>query len=221
MRLLRQLGVGLIVVVLAIGCDRGTQRDQPADSAAKTTAAETTVATPPKAESEKAANQESCKRDADCRTYFRCFDQVCIVPPAVTGEERPDTAVATFSRGGEDLASFKLELARTNPEKTRGLMFRRSMKDDWGMLFVYPGDGLRSFWMKDTLIPLDMVFITSNGEVVSVIEGAEPMTLSPRRSEGAARYVLELNAGIAELNGIGEGTVMRLKNAPEAIKTTK
>jgi uncharacterized membrane protein (UPF0127 family) len=138
----------------------------------------------------------------------------------MTGVVRDDTPVAVFSKDGTERARFRLELAITPPEKTRGLMYRRSMLDDWGMLFVYPKDGPRSFWMKNTLIPLDMVFIASSGEVVGVIEGAEPMTLSPRTVEPAARYVLELNAGIAAKSGVVPGVKMSLENASEDIRPT-
>ncbi len=143
---------------------------------------------------------------------------MCTTPPAISGDVREDTPVAVFEVNGEERARFHLELAVSTPEKTRGLMYRREMLDDWGMLFVYPSDGPRSFWMKNTLIPLDMVFIADRGEVVGIIEGAEPMTLSPRRVDKPARYVLELTAGTAAKSGVVPGAIMKLENAPDSIQ---
>lgn len=196
---------------VATGCDRGDTKARPSALAPEASPEEPSPV--PEAE-EPAETGEPCKRDADCRTYFRCFDATCITPPAMTGEVRPDSALAQFVVDGEQIASFRLELALTPPQMSRGLMYRPSMKDGWGMLFVYPQDGPRSFWMKNTIIPLDMVFISEAGVVVGIVEGAEPLTLEPRRVDAMSRYVLELNAGVARESGIVKGAQMRLENAP-------
>ncbi len=154
---------------------------------------------------------ESCFDDRECKLYLRCLDRACDKPPAMTGLKRLDTPVAVFASSGEEKARFHLELAVAPHEQTRGLMFRREMKDDWGMLFVYPQDEVLSFWMKNTYIPLDMVFIDGGGTVVGVVT-AEPLTLNPRSVGKPSRYVLELNAGTAKRVGIEAGVVMRLEN---------
>ena len=99
---------------------------------------------------------------------------------------------------------FSVELATTPQQHARGLMFRDQLAPDAGMLFVFSQDGKRSFWMKDTFIPLDMLFFDSRGAFVSMIRNAEPESLAPRRSDGPAKYVLELNGGAADRLGIGQ-----------------
>ncbi|WP_339113024.1 DUF192 domain-containing protein [Thioclava sp. GXIMD2076] len=115
---------------------------------------------------------------------------------------------AVFSENGKQLDSFDIELATTVKERERGLMYRESMPEDAGMLFVYPDEGPRSFWMRNTLIPLDMIFIDAAGMVVSVHENAIPGDLTPISSGADARFVLELNGGRARADGISRGTVL-------------
>jgi uncharacterized membrane protein (UPF0127 family) len=101
------------------------------------------------------------------------------------------------------LLVFDVYLAKDFEQQRRGLMFVRSMPERTGMLFIYKGDDIRSMWMKNTYIPLDMVFARSDGSVSSVIHRAEPHTLLSRASIEPVRYVLELNAGTARRLGIG------------------
>ena len=93
---------------------------------------------------------------------------------------------------------FDIYLAVEREQTRRGLMFVRDLPLMTGMLFVYESDDIYSMWMKNTLIPLDMVFVRSNGEVSSVIRNTEPHSLQSRSSTEAVRYVLELNAGVTE-----------------------
>ena len=73
---------------------------------------------------------------------------------------------------------FAVEIADDDEERARGLMFRESMADDHGMLFVFDEDAPQSFWMKNTFIPLDMVFIREDGEVASIAKNAQPQSLA-------------------------------------------
>jgi uncharacterized membrane protein (UPF0127 family) len=93
---------------------------------------------------------------------------------------------------------FDIYLAVESEQTRRGLMFVREMPLMTGMLFVYDRDAAYSMWMKNTLIPLDMVFAHSNGEVSSVIRNTEPHSLKSQGSTEAVRYVLELNAGVTK-----------------------
>jgi uncharacterized membrane protein (UPF0127 family) len=77
------------------------------------------------------------------------------------------------------------------------------------MLFIFPSSRHLSFWMRNTLLPLDMFFIDSNWNVVGVVENAEPLTESPREVDGFSQYVLEVNAGFAKRHGLGAGAKMR------------
>ncbi len=161
----------------------------------------------------------ACALDSGCPDYLRCVERRCVVPSAISGvrdERTPEVRFfATREAQGEPLASFHVELATDDAQRSRGLMFRRTMLPDWGMLFIYDHDAPLSFWMKNTYIPLDMVFIHSSGEVNGVVEGADPLTLSPRSVPGVSRYVLELKAGTASQVGIRKGTHMRIERVRE------
>ncbi len=105
--------------------------------------------------------------------------------------------------GGRE-AVVEVELARTREEQARGLMFRERIGRDEGMLFVFPEEGEHAFWMKNTLIPLDMIFIDGLGTVSGVVPRAEPRTETPR-SGGRCRYVLEVAGGWADEHGVKAG----------------
>jgi uncharacterized membrane protein (UPF0127 family) len=109
----------------------------------------------------------------------------------------------------------RVELARSRDELSRGLMWRDRLDEDAGMLFVFASDEPRTFWMKNTPLPLDIIFVDAAGKVVSVAEHTTPFTTTPIRSAGPARYVLEVNAGFAERHGIRAGTVMELPGEAE------
>ena len=102
-------------------------------------------------------------------------------------------------------ACYRLDalLADTPARRTRGLMFVESMADDAGMLFTYPRPATLSIWMKNTLIPLDIIFADGDGDVINVTRG-KPLSLESMRSARPARYVLELNAGRIEALGLDE-----------------
>jgi uncharacterized protein len=98
------------------------------------------------------------------------------------------------------------EIVRTPEERSRGLMYRRELPAQSGMLFLFDTEEIQSFWMKNTYIPLDMIFIDRAMRVVGVVENAEPLTTTSRRVSSPSRYVLEVNAGFAKRNGIAAGT---------------
>jgi len=107
---------------------------------------------------------------------------------------------------------FSVELARTREKQSLGLMFRNSMPADHGMLFIFPNEAPLSFWMKNTRIPLDIMYFSSELKLVSVA-GATPCRVAQCRaypSEGPAMYVLELNAGKAAELGLVTGDEMVL-----------
>jgi len=108
---------------------------------------------------------------------------------------------------------FMVDLAETQEKQALGLMFRESMPDDQGMLFIFPAEGMRSFWMKNTKIPLDIFYFDENLALVSVSENTPPCR-TPRcpsyPSTGPAKYVLELNAGKAKELGAQAGDVLQL-----------
>lgn len=114
--------------------------------------------------------------------------------------------------GGE---SFAVELADSPDERSRGLMFRQEMAPDAGMLFVYESPRPASFWMKNTLIPLDMIFADATGRVTRVHANAVPGDLTPIDGGTGVLFVLEVNGGLAARLGITPGAVLRHPAVPQ------
>ena len=108
---------------------------------------------------------------------------------------------------------FDVELATTSIERERGLMYRDFLDFDKGMLFVFEKEGIYGFWMKNTLIPLDIIWIDSNGVVVFIEENVEPCVdnCSIFKSDREAEYVLEVNSGVVEKIGLEVGDKLKLK----------
>lgn len=100
---------------------------------------------------------------------------------------------------------FTIEIADDADERAQGLMHRESMSSGKGMLFIYDQQRPVSFWMENTLIPLDMLFIDETGTVVSVHENAKPLDRTPIPSGQPVLMVLEINGGLARRLGLGEG----------------
>jgi hypothetical protein len=107
---------------------------------------------------------------------------------------------------------FSIEVADDDAERARGLMFRDSMPADHGMLFVHERDEPQAYWMKNTKIPLDILYFDAQRKLVSVQAKVPPCSggdrCPPYPSEGAVRYVLELNAGTAEAMGVAKGDAL-------------
>ena len=97
---------------------------------------------------------------------------------------------------------FTVKLAETEAQRRHGLMFTPYLPKQQGMLFVFETDAPRQFWMKNTQIPLDMLFFASDGRLVNIVHSAMPFSLTAHSSVGPARYVLELNGGVAAEIGV-------------------
>lgn len=104
---------------------------------------------------------------------------------------------------------FNVEVMRTEAGREKGLMFRKYLPAGRGMLFDFKTERPVAMWMKNTFLPLDMVFISKDGKVVSVAENAEPLSEAIIASEGSAFAVLELNAGEAAHSDIKPGDVVK------------
>lgn len=126
-------------------------------------------------------------------------------------EPRAAPRVVISSPSGRE-ASVTVEVARTPEELARGLMYRNALADNAGMLFVFPETDEHTFWMKNTLIPLDMIFIGEDGRVVGVVESAAPGTTTMRSVGAPSRYVLEVNGGWARAKGVRRGDPVRFEN---------
>lgn len=106
---------------------------------------------------------------------------------------------------GETRHLFQVEVASTDIQRARGLMFREEMAEDHGMLFVFENEGERFFWMKNTPLPLDIIYISEAGRIVSIAAATVPFSENVIPSGHPARFVLELNAGLSEKLGITVG----------------
>jgi uncharacterized protein len=100
---------------------------------------------------------------------------------------------------------FDVEIADDARETSIGLMFRRDMAANEGMLFDFGVEGRRSFWMRNTYIPLDMIFIKADGTIDSIAERATPLSEKSVPSKGAVRFALEINGGLSDSLGIAPG----------------
>lgn len=100
---------------------------------------------------------------------------------------------------------FAVEIADDPQERERGLMFRKSMGRDEGMLFEWPASEPRAFWMRNTLIPLDILFLDETGQIVSIARDAVPLDETPLPSYAPAKGVLEINGGMAAKLGVRPG----------------
>jgi len=110
---------------------------------------------------------------------------------------------------------FEVELAKTEEERAKGLMFRKELGENKGMLFVFEKEGIYPFWMKNTFLPLDIIWIGGDFRIVYISKNTPPCEknlLCPSiNPEKTAKYVLEINEGMAEKIGIVEGDKMEIR----------
>jgi uncharacterized protein len=145
--------------------------------------------------------------------FFRALLLLLVLCPPLAGAANDAESLdRIFERSTLQIATpdarlhkLKVWIADDDARRARGLMFVEHLDDDAGMLFLYPQPQTISMWMKNTHIPLDMVFVCADGRVESVVENTEPMSLKTIRSKGQVVAVIELNAGSAARMKIGPG----------------
>jgi uncharacterized membrane protein (UPF0127 family) len=120
-------------------------------------------------------------------------------------------------RGEWGTARFRVEIADTPQTRAQGLMFVESLPSTAGMLFVFPDERIRTFWMRNTLVSLDILYFDAEGRWVSAQENAVPLDETTLPSDGPAQYVLEINAGLVERFGMGPGTEIRHPALDQAV----
>ncbi|MFL5266757.1 MAG: DUF192 domain-containing protein [Stellaceae bacterium] len=125
------------------------------------------------------------------------------VSPGAELQQFPTSQLTIVSTTGPH--SFKVEVAETPEQMTQGLMFRRSLAPDAGMLFDYKHPTTATMWMRNTLIPLDMLFVDAQGRIVNIHQRAVPQSLDVIAAEAPVRAVIELNGGTAARLGIAAG----------------
>lgn len=104
--------------------------------------------------------------------------------------------------GANGRVTIQAEVADTSEERSKGLMFREHLGEHEGMIFLFPQESQQSFWMRNTLIPLDMIFIRGDHTILGIVENAEPKTDTPRSVPGKSQFVLEINGGAARTLGL-------------------
>jgi len=130
--------------------------------------------------------------------FILCFSQI-----SCTSKKLPVKEIS-IERDGQVIAVVKAEIAISMEERSAGLMYRKSLKDGHGMLFVYEKDEVMSFWMKNTYIPLSIAFIASNGKIID-IKDMYPNDTNSVLSSRSVRYALETPQGWFLRAGVKEG----------------
>jgi uncharacterized membrane protein (UPF0127 family) len=133
------------------------------------------------------------------------FLLLAVPEEGVRGQEGSKVFVELSVKGKK----IKAEVARTEEEKSRGLMFREKMGPEEGMLFIYEREEFLSFWMKNTPLPLSIAFLDRNGRIVD-LQDMEPFNLRTHTSARPAKYALEMNRNWFRKNGVKVGDVIRL-----------
>ena len=137
---------------------------------------------------------------------------VPLPPEAPRVDSGPVEPLEVVTSGGP--VRFQVELADSDAERSQGLMWRGSMPADRGMLFSFPRPEPQAFWMRNTYIPLDILYIGDDGRIVSIAKNTEPLSEAPIPSGAPARSVLEINGGLADRLGILPGDRVRHRLFP-------
>ncbi len=146
----------------------------------------------------------------------------CTAPGTAQGDSTQNEATGTPSidaqsglevvpltvKSGDTVHSFRVEVARTAAQQAKGMMFRTEMADDTGMIFPFPTPKMASFWMRNTVLPLDIIFVRADGSIESIAANAEPYSLDSIPSGEPVAMVLEIRGGLARELGIKAGDMV-------------
>jgi uncharacterized membrane protein (UPF0127 family) len=113
-----------------------------------------------------------------------------------------------FFREGKKIRKIDVEIAENDAERNKGLMYRPYIPDSTGMLFIFPEPRELGFWMKNTQIPLDIMYVDANKKIISIQKHTKPFSEESLPSNGVAQYVVEVNAGFSDRNDIKPGDVI-------------
>ena len=125
--------------------------------------------------------------------------------PATEPQFRAEGRLHFIDSDGDTLRSILIEIAEEDRERIQGLMYRSALSDDQGMLFIFEEEEEQSFWMKNTRIPLDILYVNSDLQIVSLYKQTQPYSTSPIPSFRPAIYVVEVRGGFCDQYGITEG----------------
>ncbi|TVZ25701.1 hypothetical protein JM83_0630 [Gillisia sp. Hel_I_86] len=141
---------------------------------------------------------------------FSCADEVKNTSIETDEIEFAKEGELFLLKAGDTLQKLDIEFAETSYEQQTGLMYRKSMQENQAMLFVYPEETMHSFYMKNTYIPLDLVFFGKDSTIVSFQENATPLDETSLPSKVPAQFILEVNAGKVEQWNLAEGDKMAI-----------
>jgi uncharacterized membrane protein (UPF0127 family) len=137
---------------------------------------------------------------------------IALIASVTACQAEPKVTIATKS--GRNV-SFTVEIADTPSKREMGLQYRHDLAADRGMIFLFPAESQQSFWMKNTPLPLDMIFINRERKIVGIVEQTVPFSLDPRSVGAPSQYVLEINGGLAKRHGIKAGDAVRFDDIPQ------
>ena len=129
------------------------------------------------------------------KSYISVFILLCFV--LITVLNAKETTNIIIQNNIKDVY-FNVEIARKKIDRDKGLMFRKNLNLDKGMLFIFPNESKLSMWMKNTLVSLDIIFISKNHKIVDIINNAKAMSKEILTSKVKAKYALEINAGLVK-----------------------
>jgi uncharacterized membrane protein (UPF0127 family) len=130
---------------------------------------------------------------------------------AVTVACQAQPRVIIHTKNGRDIG-YVVEIADTPGKRELGLQYRRELADNRGMLFLFPAEKENVFWMKNTPIPLDMVFIDASHQIVGIVENAVPFSTEARSVSVPSQFVLEIKGGLSRRYGFGVGDRVRFED---------
>src|SRR5919106_4709465 len=142
------------------------------------------------------------------RPLFFCLALLGVVVNAAACQAQPKVIISTTE--GRDV-TFAVEIADTAAKRELGLQYRRELATDRGMIFLFPVESDHSFWMKNTFIPLDMIFINRDRKIVGIVEQAVPFSTDARVVSAPRLYVLEINGGLSRRYGFRAGDTVRFE----------
>jgi uncharacterized membrane protein (UPF0127 family) len=133
--------------------------------------------------------------------------------------ELPVVSAVFVREDGSESETFSLEVAATEVHRNKGLMFRTKMPERDGMIFLFPSERINSFWMKNTILSLDMLFVASDWKIVGLLPKVPPQNELPRQVDRPSQYVIELGAGVAEKFRINVGDSVKIvDNLPVVVR---
>ena len=121
----------------------------------------------------------------------------------------PESELTFLTEAGEEITSLEISIADLPDERNQGLMDVRTMPQNVGMLFIFDGDAPRSFWMANTPLPLDIMYVNSDSVIVRIYQNTTPFSETSLPSDAPAKFVVETNGGYALTHGITEGMKIR------------